>query len=77
MALALKQIYGCDGISTRQHNEPSGSQDVWHYHEHVTPRFLNDALYGQIETRLFMPVDERAEHAVNVRAVIQQLSEAE
>ena len=31
IALALKSEYDCDGISTRQHNEPAGNQDVWHY----------------------------------------------
>ena len=45
VALALKAVYGCDGISTRQHNEPAGNQDVWHYHIHVTPRFLDDDFY--------------------------------
>ncbi len=45
MALSLKVVYRCDGISTRQHNEPAGNQDVWHYHVHVTPRFANDEFY--------------------------------
>lgn len=44
-ALALKAVYKCDGISTRQHNEPAGNQDVWHYHLHVFPRYTNDQLY--------------------------------
>jgi histidine triad (HIT) family protein len=46
IALALKRAYGCDGISTRQHNEPGGNQDVWHYHLHVFPRYGGDDLYG-------------------------------
>lgn len=45
IALAFKATYGCDGVSTRQHNEPAGNQDVWHYHLHVFPRYLNDGLY--------------------------------
>jgi histidine triad (HIT) family protein len=45
VALALKTIYQSDGISTRQHNEPAGDQDVWHYHVHVTPRFIGDRFY--------------------------------
>jgi histidine triad (HIT) family protein len=45
VALALKAVYRCDGISTRQHNEPAGDQDVWHYHIHVTPRFSGDHFY--------------------------------
>lgn len=44
-AIALKDAFGCDGVSTRQHNEPAGNQDVWHYHVHVFPRWSGDALY--------------------------------
>ena len=45
VALAMKSAFGCDGVSTRQHNEPSGNQDVWHYHVHVFPRYAGDDLY--------------------------------
>lgn len=45
VALAMKAVYRCDGISTRQHNEPAGQQDVWHYHLHVYPRYTGDELY--------------------------------
>ena len=45
VALAFKKLYGCDGVSTRQHNEPAGNQDVWHYHLHVFPRYDVDNLY--------------------------------
>jgi histidine triad (HIT) family protein len=44
-AKALKSAFGCDGISTRQHNEPAGNQDVWHHHTHVFPRWFGDRLY--------------------------------
>lgn len=45
-ALAMKEAFACDGVSTRQHNEPEGNQDVWHYHVHVFPRWRGDDLYG-------------------------------
>lgn len=45
IAYAMKTAYGCDGISTRQHNEPAGNQDVWHYHLHIFPRYTGDQLY--------------------------------
>jgi histidine triad (HIT) family protein len=45
VALAMKRAYGCAGVSTAQHNEPHGNQDVWHYHTHVFPRFAGDDLY--------------------------------
>jgi histidine triad (HIT) family protein len=46
IAIALKRALGCDGTSTRQHNEPAGNQDLWHLHVHVFPRFEGDKLYG-------------------------------
>ena len=45
-AIAMKAAWACDGTSTRQHNEPAGNQDVWHYHVHVFPRGSGDQLYG-------------------------------
>ena len=75
LALAMKTIYACDGISTRQHNEPAGNQDVWHYHLHVTPRYKNDAFY---ETRWeLMPVEIRAKHAEALRAALSAATERE
>jgi histidine triad (HIT) family protein len=45
IALAFKETYKCDGVSTRQHNEPAGNQDVFHFHLHVFPRYTGDNLY--------------------------------
>jgi len=45
-ASALEDALGCDGLSTRQHNEPAGNQDVWHSHVRVFPRRSDDGLYG-------------------------------
>lgn len=45
VAKALKKVYECDGVSSRQHNEPAGTQDVWHYHLHVYPRYSGDDFY--------------------------------
>jgi histidine triad (HIT) family protein len=61
VALAMKAAYACDGISTRQHNEPAGNQDVWHYHMHVTPRYKDDLFYSTRPEP--MAVSERAKHA--------------
>jgi histidine triad (HIT) family protein len=68
-ALALKAALNCDGVSTRQHNEPAGNQDVWHYHLHVTPRFYGDTLYGTLQDRqiTIMPPVERAALAALLR----------
>ncbi|MSS71787.1 MAG: HIT family protein [Candidatus Latescibacteria bacterium] len=66
VALAMKGAYGCEGISTRQHNEPGGYQEVWHYHLHVFPRYAGDHLYGSERAR--MPAEERAGYARKLRA---------
>ena len=63
---ALKAVYDCDGISIRQHNEPAGDQDVWHYHMHVTPRFIGDNFYRS--SLVHSSVDERLIEAHNLRA---------
>lgn len=65
IALAFKELYECDGVSSRQHNEPFGNQDVWHYHLHVFPRYANDNLYGT-ERETSMP-EERIEYAMKLR----------
>ena len=62
IALTMKTAYRCDGISTRQHNEPAGNQDVWHYHLHIFPRYRNDNLYATPRGGV-MPAEERAKYA--------------
>lgn len=64
-AVAMKQAYGCDGVSTRQHNEPAGNQDVWHYHVHVFPRYDGDGLYGSRPR--WATTAEMGEHARRLR----------
>lgn len=70
IALAMKSAYHCQGISTRQHNEPAGYQDVWHYHVHITPRFTDDRLYPTYAERGVMPPDERAIYAEKLRTAL-------
>lgn len=74
VALALKRL-GCEGISTRQHNEPAGNQDVWHYHLHVFPRWQHDNLYLQGRTRPADDVRERQAKQLkpHLDAVLQDL----
>jgi histidine triad (HIT) family protein len=71
IALAFKAVYKCDGVSTRQHNEPAGGQDVWHYHLHVFPRYHNDDLYRTPAHPKFLNADERAKYAQSLRTYLQ------
>jgi histidine triad (HIT) family protein len=69
LSYAMRQAFGCDGISTRQHNGPAGDQDVWHFHLHVFPRFHNDGLYaGQRELYI---KEERLNAAECLRAALR------
>jgi histidine triad (HIT) family protein len=67
IALALKAAYGCDGTSFRQHNEPAGNQDVWHYHLHVFPRYHDDQLYVRSGQKRFTSPAEREPYAQKLR----------
>jgi histidine triad (HIT) family protein len=59
VAIALKETYECDGVSTRQHNEPAGNQDVFHYHLHVYPRYEGDNLYLNHKDTYWPSQDEK------------------
>ena len=61
VALAMKSEYRCDGIMLRQHNEPAGDQNIWHYHLHIIPRYRNDDFHNAQKSP-FDP-DERAKFA--------------
>lgn len=69
LAHAMQKVFGCEGISTRQHNGPAGDQDVWHYHLHVFPRYTDDGLHGALK----MPytTEERIELAANLRTALR------
>ncbi|MBT2117550.1 HIT family protein [Dyella sp. LX-66] len=69
LALAMRNAFGCEGISTRQHNGPAGNQDVWHYHLHVFPRYSNDGLYGG--RKVPYAIEERMQLAASLRAALQ------
>ncbi len=66
----MKIVYACDGIATRQYNEPAGNQNVWHYHVHVTPRYQDDQFYTT--QRSLMPAEERAKHAEKLRNYLER-----
>jgi histidine triad (HIT) family protein len=67
IAIALKEVYGCEGVSTRQHNEPAGNQDVWHYHQHVFPRYTGDNLYLNHDNSYWPTVDEKTPYVDKLR----------
>lgn len=70
VAIAMPIAYDCTGTSTRQHNEPDGGQDVWHFHVHVFPRWPGDDLYRSDPLPGWAPADERAEYAERLMRAI-------
>jgi len=70
LTAAMRGAFGCEGVSTRQHNGPAGNQDVWHYHLHVFPRFRDDDLYGGSK-ELYLS-EERLEVAARLRAALRE-----
>jgi histidine triad (HIT) family protein len=67
---ALKASQDCGGTSMRQHNEPGGGQDVWHFHVHVFPRDADDGLYERNGETRRTTAGERAELAQHIRKAL-------
>jgi len=67
VALALKEVRNCQGISLQQNNEPAGGQHALHYHLHIFPRFDDDKLLDNMGNfRISLP-SERLEYANEIR----------
>lgn len=72
IAIAIRSTYdGCEGTSTRQHNEPNGNQAVWHLHVHVFPRYKDDELYVNHEKKRFTSAEERLPYAEKLRVFLR------
>lgn len=70
VAVAMRETYDCQGISTRQHNEPAGDQDVWHLHMHVLPRYDGDDLYLRHREARYVDAEQRGSFADRLRAAL-------
>ena len=72
IALAFRATYHCQGVSTRQHNEPAGNQDVWHYHLHVFPRYDGDNLYLNRRSPEVAPAERRRAYAELIKGYLTE-----
>lgn len=70
LSITMRRAYKCDGISNRQHNEPAGDQDVWHFHVHVIPRYDDDKLYKMHGDTYSPTADETAAYAERLRTAL-------
>lgn len=66
MARAAKLAFSADGVTLRQHNEPAGGQEVFHFHLHVIPRFVGDDTRYNTMPRLITR-EEQESHAAKLR----------
>lgn len=62
VAIRMRALFDINGTTIWQHNEPSGNQDVWHFHLHVKGRVDGDALYNKTSFNLL--AKEREEIAL-------------
>ena len=74
LSIAMRGAYDCTGTSTRQHNEPDGNQSLWHFHIHLIPRYLNDALYENHHASYFVGPKKRAAYAQTIREWLKSMS---
>ncbi len=42
ISVAVKNALKCDGVNIIQSNGSAAGQDVFHYHMHIKPRFIDD-----------------------------------
>jgi histidine triad (HIT) family protein len=66
IAIAMKEIRKCDGLTTQQNNEPAGGQHAFHYHYHIFPRWTGDKLYSGSPARVSDPA-ERIPYATDLK----------
>ena len=71
VAAGIRSTYDCEGTSMRQHNEPGGGQDAWHFHVHVFPRNADDRLYERNAETRWSTADERASYAARLRETLR------
>lgn len=67
IAIALKRVYQCDGITLLQNNEPAGNQHAFHYHQHIFPRYSHDRLYEQMLNKRLATPEERLKFAERIK----------
>lgn len=74
MALAMKKAYQCDGITTRQNNEPAGDQHAFHYHHHIFPRYNND-LFNEntVKEKVLSNQEKRLEYVKKLKDIVRKV----
>jgi histidine triad (HIT) family protein len=69
VANALKKSLQCDGINLIQANEPAASQDVFHFHLHIIPRWKKDSVHIGWELKQLSP-EELVQRQTEIKKVL-------
>jgi len=72
-AIAMKQAYSCDGITTMQCNEPAGWQHAFHYHHHVMQRYNEDGFMNKMLDKVIVPKEEKAVYAQKLKRSLNSI----
>ncbi len=67
VAITLKTVRNCDGVTLLQSNEPAGDQHAFHFHLHVVPRFNRDAFHQEVLNARRSDPQERISFAIQLR----------
>jgi histidine triad (HIT) family protein len=68
VAVALKEVRKCDGITLLQNNEPSGGQRAFHFHLHIFPRFKDDHFTEKLSADRVSKPEERTQFAADLKS---------
>lgn len=63
VALGLKEVRKCEGVTFLQNNEPASNQHAFHYHLHVFTRFEDDELHANMKISYRPTLEERKPYA--------------
>lgn len=72
LSLAMRQAYECDGITTRQNNEPAGDQHAFHYHLHHFPRYAGDSFNQNADNKYLADPSDRTNYAQKLKAILSE-----
>lgn len=67
IAIKMREIYSCDGITLLQNNEPAGGQHAFHYHLHIFPRYEKDDLHKHMDNKHLADPAQRLTFATKLR----------
>lgn len=74
VSIAMKVSYQCDGITTRQNNEPAGGQHAFHFHHHVFPRYDGDSFdLNQSKKSILSDPKDRVVYVQKLKLALEEL----